>query len=105
MTSRILHMQGYQMPISDDDLNYLRNINTRPGPTAGRSIDPTKPGPDADRITELEREIAREEKILDYAFAPDVYRKEAHEKLPHLRAELFRLRNEQPSPGPSDKTD
>jgi hypothetical protein len=36
------------MPISDDDLNYLRNINTRPGPNAGKSIDPTKPGPDAD---------------------------------------------------------
>jgi hypothetical protein len=34
------------MPISDDDLNYLRNINTRPGRNAGRSIDPTKPGPD-----------------------------------------------------------
>jgi hypothetical protein len=38
------------MPISDDDLNYLRNINTSPGPNAGKSIDPTKPGPDADRV-------------------------------------------------------
>lgn len=34
--------------IDESDLEYLRNINTTPGPKAGRSIDPTKPGPGAD---------------------------------------------------------
>jgi hypothetical protein len=33
----------------DEVIANLRNINTSPGPNAGRSIDPTKPGPDADR--------------------------------------------------------
>jgi hypothetical protein len=33
-------------PITNDDLQYLRNINTKPGPDSGKSIDPTKPGPD-----------------------------------------------------------
>jgi hypothetical protein len=34
--------------MNENDLEYLRNINTSPGPNAGRSIDPTKPGPDAE---------------------------------------------------------
>jgi hypothetical protein len=33
--------------MNEADIEYLRNINTRPGPNAGRSIDPSKPGPDA----------------------------------------------------------
>jgi hypothetical protein len=32
--------------MNEADIEYLRNINTRPGPNAGRSIDPSKPGPD-----------------------------------------------------------
>jgi hypothetical protein len=32
--------------MSEEDIEYLRNINTSPGPNAGKSIDPTKPGPD-----------------------------------------------------------
>jgi hypothetical protein len=32
--------------MKDADFEYLRNINTKPGPGAGHSIDPTKPGPD-----------------------------------------------------------
>lgn len=32
--------------ISEADFEILSNINTQPGPNAGRSIDPTKPGPD-----------------------------------------------------------
>jgi hypothetical protein len=31
---------------TEDDLQWLRNVNMRPGPDAGGSIDPTKPGPD-----------------------------------------------------------
>jgi hypothetical protein len=41
----------------DKMFDWFRNNNTMPGPNAGRSIDPSKPGPDADRIAELEREI------------------------------------------------
>jgi hypothetical protein len=40
----------------DRMFDYFRNINTRPGPGAGHSIDPSKPGPDADRIAFLERQ-------------------------------------------------
>jgi hypothetical protein len=36
------------MTVTEADIEYLRNINTSPGPNAGRSIDPTKPGPDDD---------------------------------------------------------
>jgi hypothetical protein len=32
--------------MNEADIEYLRNINTRPGPNAGRSIDSSKPGPD-----------------------------------------------------------
>jgi hypothetical protein len=31
--------------MNEKDIEYLRNINTSPGPNAGRSIDQTKPGP------------------------------------------------------------
>jgi hypothetical protein len=43
--------------ITDADLDYLRNINTSPGPNAGRSINPTKPGPDADRASPEPRDV------------------------------------------------
>jgi hypothetical protein len=38
--------------MNEKDMEYLGNIDTSPGPNAGRSIDPTKPGPgDAQRKT------------------------------------------------------
>jgi hypothetical protein len=51
------------MPISEDDLNYLRNINTRPGPNAGKSIDPTKPGP-SDKTDKWDREHVKRRAIV-----------------------------------------
>jgi ATPase subunit of ABC transporter with duplicated ATPase domains len=51
------------MPISDDDLNYLRNINTIPGPNAGKSIDPTKPGP-SDKTDKWDREHVKRRAIV-----------------------------------------
>jgi hypothetical protein len=51
------------MPISDDDLNYLRNINTRPGPNAGKSIDPTRPGP-SDKTDKWDREHVKRRAIV-----------------------------------------
>jgi hypothetical protein len=52
-----------RMTITDADLDYLRNINTSPGPNAGRSIDPTKPGPDADRASPEPRDMPSDENI------------------------------------------
>jgi hypothetical protein len=41
--------RGMGAAMNEADIEYLRNINTRPGPNAGRSINPTKRnGPDAD---------------------------------------------------------
>lgn len=41
------------MTITDADLEWLNNVNTMPGPNAGRSIDPSKPGPDDARPAAL----------------------------------------------------
>jgi hypothetical protein len=43
--------------MNDKDMEYLGNINTSPGPNAGRSIDPTKPEPDASAM--LIEKVAR----------------------------------------------
>jgi hypothetical protein len=47
--------------MNDKDMEYLGNINTSPGPNAGRSIDPTKPEPDASAmlIEKVARAIAQ----------------------------------------------
>jgi hypothetical protein len=39
-------MTDKEREMTQADFDYLRNISTRPGPGAGHSIDPTKPGPD-----------------------------------------------------------
>jgi hypothetical protein len=87
----------------DAMLAYLRNINTRPGPNAGRSIDPTKPGPDADRITELERRIADYREMIVKAENKDApltplglqVLEARRAQVEQWEAELARLRNEQ----------
>jgi hypothetical protein len=69
-----------RMTITDSDLNYLRNISTRPGPGAGRSIDPTKPGPDADRaspepqnVRETPGEIARKLAVIELGVSDETF--------------------------------
>jgi hypothetical protein len=118
----------------DAMLAYLRNINTRPGPNAGRSIDPTKPGPTADLITELERRIADYREMIVKAENKDApltplglqVLEARRAQVEQWEAELARLRNEQqpgwdsivhelgecptiscpaPSPGPQDVRD
>jgi hypothetical protein len=68
------------MTITDADLDYLRNINTSPGPNAGRSIDPTKPGPDADRaspepqdVRETPEEIARKLAVIELGVSDETF--------------------------------
>jgi hypothetical protein len=68
------------MTITDADLDYLRNINTSPGPNAGRSIDPTKPGPDADRaspepqnVRETPEEIARKVAVIELGVSDETF--------------------------------
>jgi hypothetical protein len=68
------------MTITDADLDYLRNINTSPGPNAGRSIDPTKPGPDADRaspepqdVRETPEEIARQLAVIELGVSDETF--------------------------------
>jgi hypothetical protein len=53
---------GVDKAMNDKDLEYLSNINTSPGPSAGRSIDPTKPGPDADAAIRQEPKMTDEER-------------------------------------------
>lgn len=59
--------------ITDADLAYLRNIDTRPGPNAGESIDPTKPGPSkgSDAAEALVERLDQE--FLQYRAADVVY--------------------------------
>jgi hypothetical protein len=72
--------KGDRMTITDADLDYLRNINTSPGPNAGRSIDPTKPGPDADRaspepqnVRETPGEIARKLAVIELGVSDETF--------------------------------
>jgi hypothetical protein len=53
---------GVDKAMNEKDLEYLSNINTSPGPNAGRSIDPTKPGPDADAAIRQEPKMTDEER-------------------------------------------
>jgi hypothetical protein len=82
--------------MTEEDFAYLRNINTVPGPNAGRSIDSAKPGPTADRIEELKRKIAEMEAANASAPAWGAGVGARQEWVKELRAELSRLRNEQP---------
>jgi hypothetical protein len=52
------------MTVTEADIEYLRNVNTSPGPNAGRSIDPTKPGPDEVALAQSDAILRRCERWL-----------------------------------------
>ncbi len=126
-------MTEYSNEVKEWVNSILYNTKTSPGPGVGESIDPTKPGPTspsrqertaeinadpvraiaeryeeklAERMTMLEMDIAEREAILDdprltpYGIDPVVA-----QKLSDLRAELSRLRNEQPKGGDETLTE
>jgi hypothetical protein len=66
--------------MNESDLDYLRNINTSPGPNAGKSIDPTKPGPD-DALAQSDAEPVAWREIIKEAidFIANEHRDPAYE--------------------------
>jgi hypothetical protein len=51
--------------MNDKDMEYLGNIRKSPGPNAGRSIDPTKPEPDADAYDRAWDAIAASDELAN----------------------------------------